>query len=214
MLKITAVIFMATAWQMASAFTPDACQQGNDEEKSLCAKQNYEQQDQRLNTLYKQINKTLTTDNKQALKVAQRAWLKYRDSHCYAQQSQQPKNIQTLCLAQQTYNRIQELLQVYNAPTSDKPAIKEETLLGSWQTTANEYGLKMTFGVKKGVHYFISHLNELPFEVGQWQLNNGQLNIMGNDGQIIRSYHQIEINENQLNLFEIDGGLEQYQKTQ
>lgn len=41
-----------------------------------------QRQDKKLNTMYQNVMKSLTNENKERLKKAQQAWIKYRDANC------------------------------------------------------------------------------------------------------------------------------------
>jgi uncharacterized protein YecT (DUF1311 family) len=47
-----------------------------------CISEELAYQDQQLNIAYKELMPTLTSGRQQALKQAQRLWIKYRDSNC------------------------------------------------------------------------------------------------------------------------------------
>ena len=212
MWKIAVLMFFLLSGHSAIALSPNACQQLSSKKQVVCADEHFKRQDAQLNQSYQKISKQLSKYQRQQLKIAQRAWIKYRDTHCHAVDSLTPDNPNLLCLAMETQKRIDVLQQTYLSTANHLSPVNVKTLLGSWQTTSNEYGLEITFGIDKGVHYFISHLNGLPFEVGQWQLLEGELTVTGNDGKIIRIYKQVGLEKGILNLYEKDGGLEQYKR--
>jgi|GEM_PF-2019196 uncharacterized protein YecT (DUF1311 family) len=195
-----------------------SCEQLPEEQMLPCAKNFYQQADQQLNQIYQKISKILDKNQSNALKEAQRAWLKYRDSQCLAQKNNTPQNAETiyqLCMGAESHYRVQSLQRIYLANAHDAQhfaLIKTEDLLGSWRSVASDYGLELTFGINDGVHYFMSHLNSLPFEAGQWQWSNGQLTLTSNDQKVLRTYHQVDLKDDVLSLYEQDGGLEQFKK--
>lgn len=50
----------------------------------LCTGDEYKKNDAALNRHYRAIMQGLNEPHKKSLRTAQRAWLKYRDAHCYA----------------------------------------------------------------------------------------------------------------------------------
>jgi uncharacterized protein YecT (DUF1311 family) len=83
-------------------------------EMNLCAGNAYKAADGELNQVYRKLVAMLDTEEKTQLKVAQTAWLKYRDAHCefvgdqYKGGSIRPM-IHAFCLADVTRNRTTEL---------------------------------------------------------------------------------------------------------
>ena len=83
-------------------------------EMNMKAQREYQKSDAELNKVYQKLIKILTKEDKQLLIVAQKYWLKFRDSHCkfeskqYDGGSMQPLVLST-CLNEQTKKRINDL---------------------------------------------------------------------------------------------------------
>jgi uncharacterized protein YecT (DUF1311 family) len=83
-------------------------------EMNICAGKEYKAADANLNRVYQQLVAMLEPEEKGQLKVAQTAWIKYRDANCefvadqYRGGSIRP-TIYGLCLADVTQNRTAEL---------------------------------------------------------------------------------------------------------
>lgn len=83
-------------------------------EMNQCAGNAYKAADGELNQVYRKLVALLDAEEKVQLKVAQTAWLKYRDAHCefvgdqYKGGSIRPM-IHAFCLADVTRNRTTEL---------------------------------------------------------------------------------------------------------
>lgn len=83
-------------------------------EMNQCAGNAYKAADGELNQVYRKLVAMLDAEGKAQLKVAQTAWLKYRDAHCefvgdmYKGGSIRPM-IHAFCLADVTRNRTTEL---------------------------------------------------------------------------------------------------------
>ena len=81
-----------------------------------CAHREFKAADAELNAAYKQLAAKLDEADKERLKAAETAWLKYRDANCeyensfYAGGSMRPM-IHSFCLARMTRARTAELLQ-------------------------------------------------------------------------------------------------------
>lgn len=78
------------------------------------ANNDFKKADAELNKLYKQVMKILNENEKKLMIIAQKDWLKFRDSHCkfeivqYDGGSIQPLLYST-CLTEQTNKRIEDL---------------------------------------------------------------------------------------------------------
>ncbi len=185
-------------------------------DREACGEQRWQASDQMLNQVYKQIMANLNEPQKNLLRQAQRAWLAFRDGNCASQASYANRGAMdtaTLkhCLATTTDARAQELRAAY-LDSEKTMNISEEALLGSWQSLESGYGVVITFRIQNGLRHFVSTLNGLAFEAGQWQLNQGVLTISAADGHPLHIYQHIAIDQNQLSLKEQDGGLERYQR--
>ncbi|MDD2932567.1 MAG: lysozyme inhibitor LprI family protein [Methylotenera sp.] len=87
------------------------CAQCDQTTMNICAYDHFKNTDAELNNLYKKLTRESTTDK---LRIAQRAWIKYRDAQCdyeasdFDDGSMQP-TIHSSCLAELTKQRIKEL---------------------------------------------------------------------------------------------------------
>jgi uncharacterized protein YecT (DUF1311 family) len=208
----------------SNAYAADPCAMAKNQiERDQCSERYLQNADGKLNQIYKAIVVDLNHEQRQSLVNAQRAWINYRDANCDSQVFDHKNkdayiNIYNICLAVVTKARITELKRIYHINGQDNIStdlnITEGELLGAWQSIENGYATEITFGIKDGVHYYLSHLNNLPFETGQWELNNGQLSIKSNNGKVIHFYDRINLNANTLFLYQHDGDVEKYQKIQ
>ena len=79
-----------------------------------CAQEDFQKADAELNKVYQQLLLKLETAHKEKLKLAQRAWVAFRDAHCECESfafdggSMQPL-IRSSCLAQVTRDRTRQL---------------------------------------------------------------------------------------------------------
>jgi len=83
-------------------------------EMNACAANEYQRDDAKLNEYYKELAEKLGPSEKERLKAAQRAWIKFRDLQCefeasrYEGGSIQPL-VRSSCLAQVTKQRNEDL---------------------------------------------------------------------------------------------------------
>jgi uncharacterized protein YecT (DUF1311 family) len=83
-------------------------------EMNACAAKQYQREDVRLNKYYKDLVGKLGPSEKERLKAAQRAWIKFRDLQCEFEESRyeggsiQPL-VRSICLAQVTKQRNEDL---------------------------------------------------------------------------------------------------------
>jgi|WetSurMetagenome_2_1015567.scaffolds.fasta_scaffold252683_2 uncharacterized protein YecT (DUF1311 family) len=174
--------------------------------------------DTQLNGYYKGIINKLAPVQAQSLREAQRAWLAFRDSDCAAQQKVGIKN--QACLGIHTQNRLNELQAIYGEENAQKTVTtkavtshKQPAIIGSWQGIGGEAAVQLNFGMKEGIHFYSSTLEKLPFEAGQWQIqNNGELQITNSDGRVLHRYVKFVINDQTLSLHETDGARLDYQR--
>jgi len=174
--------------------------------------------DAQLNENYKQIIGKLVPAQAQNLREAQRTWLAFRDSDCAAQQKVGIKN--QACLGIHTQYRLNELEALYLEENLQKTittkAVKTEKkpqIIGSWQGIGGEAAVQLNFGMKEGIHFYSSTLEKLPFEAGQWHIqNNGELQITNSDGRVLHRYVKFEIKDQTLSLHETDGARLDYQR--
>ena len=81
---------------------------------TFCAGVEFEKSDAKLNQVYSQVFSDLSTSHRNALKKAQRAWIKYRDLACHSYGllaeggTMQPMLVNN-CLTQVTNQRIKLL---------------------------------------------------------------------------------------------------------
>ncbi len=97
----------------------DACKDATTQvEMNQCSAKEAQDADKQLNDLYRTVLEKLTPDNKNSLRVAQRAWIAYRDADCageaelYKGGSIAPL-IKTACVAKLTNERIAEIKRIY-----------------------------------------------------------------------------------------------------
>ncbi len=166
--------------------------------------------DQRLNQLYKEQMATISTQQKQHLRQTQRAWLAFRDAECAAQQG--IGIAQNSCRADLSEKRNQQLEYPLAANEGAVAVINEQQLLGHWQRLHYNGDLRLHFGVRNGVHYYASQLEQLPHGAGQWQLKQNRLNITDNRGRLLYSYHVLGLDNQVLSLQAVDGSTMHYQK--
>ena len=94
---------------------PDAQSQP---EMTICAREYFKKADSELNRVYKRIVAKLSSSDLANLTEAQRAWLKYRDTHCWAERelfhggSLAPA-VEAGCLESTTLARTKELIRIY-----------------------------------------------------------------------------------------------------
>lgn len=82
-----------------------------------CATEDFKKAEKELNGTYKRIVRNLSASNRKNLVEAQRSWLKYRVSNCYAQRqftsgSLAPA-VEAFCLRDTTDARTKELIRIY-----------------------------------------------------------------------------------------------------
>lgn len=178
----------------------------------------FQEMDSQLNEEYQQLIEKLVPAQAQLLREAQRAWLTFRDSDCAAQLKVGIKN--AACMAIHTQNRLNELQALYSEEhiqkTLTKKVIKaenERALLGSWQGIGGEAAVQLNFGEKDGIYFYSSTLEQLPFEAGQWSIqNNGELQITNSEGKVLHRYVKFDIKDQILSLHETDGARLDYQR--
>ena len=83
-------------------------------EMNICASQEYQAADQKLNRVYRQLQSKLNGKQKQRLTNAQLAWIKFRDTNCNYERGQfeggtMASQVGTYCLATMTEKRTKEL---------------------------------------------------------------------------------------------------------
>jgi uncharacterized protein YecT (DUF1311 family) len=182
-----------------------------------CSTQRYKAADAFLNRSYREVIANLNPKQQEKLKEAQRAWISFRDSNCEAQSFDYAKgslytHVYNDCLTTVTQIRNDELRRVY-LKQENSSGIPAQNLVGVWYALEGSYGLEVTFGIDAGIHHYVSHLNNIPYEAGQWQLSNDHLSIIDKNGKILHNYVRVELdNTGVLSLYEHDGGTERYKK--
>ena len=84
-----------------------------------CESKNMKEADAELNKIYKQLMSRIDKNQKDKLKAAELAWIKYRDAHCefeasfYEGGTMQPQ-VHSSCLRAMTEKRTKELQEVLN----------------------------------------------------------------------------------------------------
>ncbi|MYM42201.1 lysozyme inhibitor LprI family protein [Duganella qianjiadongensis] len=83
-------------------------------EMTECARQDYAEQDRKLNIAYAEYRVRLRESQKKQLKDAQRAWIKFRDASCEFESSGVEGGsvypmVRYLCLSEKTAIRLQEI---------------------------------------------------------------------------------------------------------
>ncbi|MEY3218944.1 MAG: hypothetical protein RIT27_301 [Pseudomonadota bacterium] len=175
--------------------------------------------DEQLNENYKQIIGKLAPAQVQQLRETQRAWLAFRDQDCRAQSKLGVQK--NACLAIHTQFRSSEIEALYLDGSTNKQLVSKSVekmvqppqLIGSWQGIGGEAAVQLNFGTKNGIQFYSSTLEQLPFEAGQWQVeNNGELQITNSDGRVLHRYVKFVINDQTLSLHETDGARLDYQR--
>lgn len=107
---LTALIFVFSV----SAFAINCDDAVSTYDMKLCESKRYEEQDKRLNDYYKKLMAKNDKQGQEKLKIAQRAWIAYRDAECdYAADSMRGGTMESLiamgCLTGKTQERADEL---------------------------------------------------------------------------------------------------------
>jgi uncharacterized protein YecT (DUF1311 family) len=87
-------------------------------EINACAREYFRKADGELNKVYKRISAKLSSDDRTNLIEAQRAWLKYRDTHCWAERElyhggSLAPTVEATCLEDITVARTKDLVRIY-----------------------------------------------------------------------------------------------------
>lgn len=98
----------------ASQAAESCTNESNTAKVIACFQTHLQQEDQRLNTVYKELRAKLTQTGQDLLRDGQRAWLQFRDSDCAwavhtAAKKKSKPVILAACLADQTSLRADEL---------------------------------------------------------------------------------------------------------
>ena len=117
-MRVCLVVFLFILCTISTACSQNCSDPQTQREMNVCAKLNFEKTDQILNTDYRTIVSKLGNKGIENLKTAQRAWIKYRDTHCdavtngYRGGSMEPL-IQYECLKVMTEQRTESLRLFY-----------------------------------------------------------------------------------------------------
>jgi uncharacterized protein YecT (DUF1311 family) len=114
LLLIPLLLVLARAQAAEGAGSPECKYDGNQQEMNACAFRDYEVADRALNQTYKELMSRLQEAQQRDLRVQQRAWLKKRDSQCWAEaQPSEGGSVWPLeyygCLRRSTERRTEEL---------------------------------------------------------------------------------------------------------
>lgn len=89
-------------------------------EINRCAAEQFRKSDKLLNVAYQRIMSKLSATDRANLTAAQRAWLKYRSSHCWALRQFHGGSLaptdEAFCLRDLTEARFRELIEIYEPP--------------------------------------------------------------------------------------------------
>ncbi len=166
----------------------------------------YAATDQRLNQLYRQHMHSASAAQQTSLRQAQRAWLAFRNAECGTNPS---------CLARLTQNRnahLQSDVLLTTTVPSALETVADMQLIGIWQRLDTHGDLRLSFGIRQGVHYFAAQLEQLPHEAGQWQLQQGRLSITDSQRRLLHEYQLEALTQGTLTLRNLDGEVERYRK--
>jgi uncharacterized protein YecT (DUF1311 family) len=119
MKKVLAVIVLLRGLSVSALAqrvpTKSPCADPQDQHTmNRCAHEDFQKADAELNKVYQQLLPKLETAHKEKLKIAQRAWVTFRDAHCESEAfsfeggSMQPL-IRSSCLAAVTRDRTKQL---------------------------------------------------------------------------------------------------------
>lgn len=85
-LVLISLLLVLMRTEAAEGASPSQCKyDGNQQELNACAFQDYEVADRALNQTYKEVMSQLPAARQGELRRQQRAWLKVRDSRCWAE---------------------------------------------------------------------------------------------------------------------------------
>ena len=115
--ELTAIKNTAVTTQDKPGPCPDALTQL---EINRCAAEQFRKADKLLNVAYKRIMSELSSADRANLIAAQRAWLKYRSSNCWALRQLHSGSLaptdEAFCLQDLTEARTRELIEIYEPP--------------------------------------------------------------------------------------------------
>ena len=115
------VVMVAT-----SAARTQECDRSDDSQQmmTICAGEDYQAADARLNTAYQNLINSDDADGKRLLQVAQRAWITFRDAECaHSTAASEGGSIHAMevsqCLTRLTNDRIKQLAAAANCEEGD-----------------------------------------------------------------------------------------------
>lgn len=76
------LLLAVLALASVSAFAKNCDNVESNYDMKICASENLEEQDKRLNEVYAKLMNKLDKGEQKKLKIAQRAWITYRDANC------------------------------------------------------------------------------------------------------------------------------------
>ncbi len=167
---LNSIVFLVTCFFISSAFALQCDSPTGDQEVARCLGVELIDSDKKINDIYKELMGSKTEEQKNDLRVAQRAWLKKRDAECNLDSKEHNRDkwlslilqdyAKTTCVVRFTRGRISELEHMQSgvvAPTQN-PNEKTETA-GNKKLPASAYdGHKTTFH-SNGKWYFEVTLN-------------------------------------------------------
>lgn len=113
-MRMLPLALLALVWVSSPAYAVDCGDLVTQAQINQCAFDMYDEADALLNQTYKQVMAKLNPSRQTALKNAQRAWIKYRDSHCESEASvveggSMYPTIQYSCMTTETKKRTDQL---------------------------------------------------------------------------------------------------------
>ncbi|MER9295032.1 lysozyme inhibitor LprI family protein [Mesorhizobium sp. M0621] len=110
----------------ASAARAQECDRSDDGQQmmNICAGEDYQAADARLNTAYQDLISAGDADSKRLLQVAQRAWITFRDAECaHSTAASEGGSIHPMevsqCLTRLTNDRVKQLAALANCEEGD-----------------------------------------------------------------------------------------------
>lgn len=113
-MRLLPLALLALVWVSSPAYAVDCGELVTQAQINQCAFDMYDEADLLLNQTYKQVMAKLDPHRKAALKKAQLAWIKYRDSHCESEASvveggSMYPTLQYSCMRSETEKRTEQL---------------------------------------------------------------------------------------------------------
>ncbi|TIN30035.1 MAG: lysozyme inhibitor LprI family protein [Mesorhizobium sp.] len=120
---LSACLVLLTGASVAHA---QECDRNDDSQQmmNICADEDYQAADARLNTAYQDLISSDDADDKRLLQVAQRAWITFRDAECaHSTAASEGGSIHPMevsqCLTRLTNDRIEQLAAAANCEEGD-----------------------------------------------------------------------------------------------